>query len=53
MKTFLENLEALSLARGTSGDEGAVKKLIYDRLVNFNEDLANCVRPYIIKSNRR
>ena len=28
MKTFLENLEALSLAAGTSGDEAAVKKAV-------------------------
>ena len=33
MKTFLENLEALSLAAGTSGDEAAVKKLIYDEVI--------------------
>ncbi len=35
MKTFLENLEALSLAIGTSGDEGAVRKLIYDEVIAY------------------
>lgn len=40
MKTFLENLEALSLARGTSGDEGAVKKLIYDEVIGYTDCVA-------------
>ena len=35
MKTFLENLEALSLAAGTSGDEAAIKKLIYDEVIGY------------------
>lgn len=40
MKTFLENLEALSLARGTSGDESAVKKLIYDEVIGYPDCVA-------------
>ena len=35
MKTFLENLEMLSLARGTSGDESAVKNFIYDEVIGY------------------
>ena len=35
MKTFLENLEMLSLAAGTSGDESAVRKLIYDEVIGY------------------
>ena len=35
MKTFLENLEALSLARGTSGDESSVRKIIYDEIISY------------------
>lgn len=35
MKTFLENLEMLSMAIGTSGDEGAVRKLIYDEVIAY------------------
>ena len=37
MKTFLENLEMLSLAAGTSGDEGAVRKLILDEVSGYPE----------------
>lgn len=40
MKTFLENLEALSMARGTSGDEGAVRKLIYDEVLSYPDCIA-------------
>ena len=40
MKTFLENLEALSLAAGTSGDEAAVKKLIYDEVLKYPDCVA-------------
>ena len=40
MKTFLENLEALSLARGTSGDEGAVRKMIYDEVLSYPDCIA-------------
>ena len=40
MKTFLENLEALSLAAGTSGDESAVKKLIYDEVLGYPDCVA-------------
>lgn len=39
MKTFLENLESLSTAIGTSGDEAAVKKLIYDEVIAY----PNCI----------
>ena len=35
MKTFLENLEMLSMAIGTSGDENAVRKLIYDEVIAY------------------
>lgn len=35
MKTFLENLEALSLAAGTSGDESAVRKIIYNEVISY------------------
>ena len=35
MKTLLENIETLSTARGTSGDEGAVRELIYGEVRNF------------------
>ena len=35
MKTFLENLEALSLAMGTSGDEAAVRKIILDEVTAY------------------
>lgn len=40
MKTFLENLEILSTARGTSGDEGAVRKLIYDEVLSYPDCIA-------------
>ena len=40
MKTFLENLEMLSLAAGTSGDEAAVKKLIYDEVIGYPDCVA-------------
>ena len=40
MKTFLENLEMLSLAAGTSGDEAAVKKLIYDEVISYPDCVA-------------
>lgn len=40
MKTFLENLEMLSMAIGTSGDEGAVRKLIYDEVLAYPNCLA-------------
>ena len=40
MKTFLENLEALSMAAGTSGDEGAVRKLIFDEVISYPNCLA-------------
>ena len=40
MKTFLENLEMLSLAAGTSGDEAAVKKLIYDEVIGYSDCVA-------------
>ena len=40
MKTFLENLETLSLAMGTSGDESAVKKLIYDEVIGYPDCIA-------------
>ena len=35
MKNLLENIETLSNARGTSGDEGAVRELIYGEVRNF------------------
>ncbi|MBR5310616.1 MAG: M20/M25/M40 family metallo-hydrolase [Oscillospiraceae bacterium] len=40
MKTFLENLEILSMARGTSGDESAVRKLIYDEVLAYPDCIA-------------
>lgn len=40
MKTFLENLEMLSLAAGTSGDEAAIKKLIYDEVIGYPDCVA-------------
>jgi len=40
MKTFLENLKALSLARGTSGDEGAVRKMIYEEVLSYPDCIA-------------
>ncbi len=40
MKTFIENLETLSMARGTSGDEAAVKKLIYDEVLSYPDCVA-------------
>ncbi len=38
MKTLLENIETLSMARGTSGDEDAVRELIYNEIKN----ISNC-----------
>ena len=35
MKTFLENLEMLSLARGTSGNEAAVRDLIFNEIKDY------------------
>ena len=35
MKTFLENLEMLSLAMGTSGDEAAVRELIFNEIKDY------------------
>ena len=35
MKTFPENLEVLSMAIGTSGDESTVRKLIYDEVISY------------------
>ena len=40
MKTFLENLEMLSLAAGTSGDEAAIEKLIYDEVIGCPDCVA-------------
>ena len=40
MKTFLENLKALSLARGTSGDEGTVRKMIYEEVLSYPDCIA-------------
>lgn len=40
MKTFLENLEALSMAVGTSGDESAVKNLIYSEVISYPDCVA-------------
>lgn len=40
MKTFLENLETLSMAAGTSGDEGAVKKIIYNEVLSYPDCVA-------------
>ncbi len=35
MKTFLENLENLSMAIGTSGDEAAIRKIIFDEVISY------------------
>ena len=40
MKTFLENLKVLSLARGASGDEGAVRKMIYEEVLSYPDCIA-------------
>ncbi len=40
MKTLLENLEILSMANGTSGDESAVRKLIYDEVMGYPSCIA-------------
>lgn len=40
MKTFFENLKTLSAARGTSGDEGAVRKLIFDEVIAYPDCIA-------------
>lgn len=36
MKNLLQNLEALSIANGTSGDEEAVKELIYNEIKDYS-----------------
>lgn len=40
MKTFIENLGALSMAVGTSGDESAVRKIIYDEVISYPDCIA-------------
>ena len=44
MKTFLENLEMLSLAAGTSGDENKIKKLIFDEVIGYPDCVAKSDR---------
>ena len=40
MRTFLENLEILSMARGTSGDEAEVRKIIYEEILSYPDCIA-------------
>lgn len=56
MKTLLENIETLSMARGTSGDEGAVRERIYEEVKNFPDCVAgtdNAGNLIVSKSGRK
>ena len=59
MKTFLENLEMLSLAAGTSGDEAAVKNLILNEVKDYpdctakTDNAGNLIVSKKVKNSRK